>query len=289
MQIYYQDIKKDNRNKTEYPLPTIGCVTMFLTGWIGMQIIAYIYQLIAQCFITKESNLIQVSFYINFLTYITIAIALVLELFFFDRANFKSRLKDFTHGSSYLSAISFVGIYLVCNMIYTYVFEALIIKITGITISSSENQSALNAMFASNKFGLSFMTIILAPIVEELTYRLGLFESIRRYNKTLALIISSFVFALIHMDILGLIMNFTQAEFINELLNFPAYLIGALVLTEAYNKHLSIVESMLTHAFINLLSIIVMFISYYMPSSTLILQSSFNDIIINYYAQILNI
>lgn len=270
MIIYEEKEKKPNR----YSLSTIKTVILFLTGYLGPKGLSFLYQYLAIA-IFKDKIVANNTFttlaisWINFAIYITLAIVLVLELYFFDKTNFKNRIKGFANSSSYVTALSFLGIYLISNFAYSLIRD-FIVRQTGFQDTSSVNQIGINQMFDVNPVTISFMVVILAPIVEELTYRLGLFESIRRYNTTLGIVITTLFFALLHMDVLGLIMKPDLHNFLNELINFPGYILGGLILTLAYNKHLSISESMLTHAFINLLSVFAILLGKILPSNSII-------------------
>lgn len=64
--------------------------------------------------------------------------------------------------------------------------------------SSSENQQLIEMMFSSNaKFIMLINVVILAPIIEELVFRKGIFNMFK--NKKTAMIVSSITFTLIHL------------------------------------------------------------------------------------------
>ena len=89
----------------------------------------------------------------------------------------------------------------------------------------------------------------MGPIVEEFTYRYGLFGYVKKHNKTLAYVATILIFALIHFE-------FTTDvdQLVNELLNLPSYLIGAIVLSIAYDKSDNLVVPIIAHIFNNLIS-----------------------------------
>ena len=90
---------------------------------------------------------------------------------------------------------------------------------------------------------------IIGPICEELTYRLGMFSLIGRINRVLAYIITSLVFALMHM-------NFSSnANIVVELLNLPSYIFAGVAFCFAYDKF-SLPCSLTAHTLNNLFAVI---------------------------------
>jgi membrane protease YdiL (CAAX protease family) len=77
---------------------------------------------------------------------------------------------------------------------------------------------------------ISFINfVLLGPIVEELTYRLGLFSFLKQRNRWVAYIVTVGLFAIIHF-------NFNQDNIINELLNLPFYATAGLYFCWLYEK-----------------------------------------------------
>lgn len=255
-------------NQPKYSFSTAGCIALFLIGWLGLKVISFITQLIYIACVGKN-NIIDPSTqsyypnhagWINFIIYVIAFIILISIFIGLDKKGFINKGKVFKDKNTYLTVLCFIAIYLIAN--YAYNFLVLIIERLGnITVTSNDNQTSLNQIIKALPVPMFFMVVILAPICEELTYRQGLFEAIRRKNEKAAIVITTLIFALIHFDFSGLITSYSNALLINELINLPSYIIGGLILTLCYNKHNSIIESILTHASINLISYISIVIS----------------------------
>lgn len=111
----------------------------------------------------------------------------------------------------------------------------------------NQNQSNISdVLSAYPAVGLLVMGII-GPIVEEMTYRVGLYSFLRRLNLYVAIIVSSLIFALIHF-------NFKTDDFVNELLNLPSYIVAGVILAIAYERH-GPATSMTAHIVYNLTSL----------------------------------
>lgn len=89
-------------------------------------------------------------------------------------------------------------------------------------------------------------TGILAPIMEEIIFRYGIFKQLKKKNVTIAIIISSICFGLMHMNII-------QSGY--------AFLIG-LVLAYIYNKTDNLSDPILIHIGVNLSSVIFTFTNF---------------------------
>lgn len=97
---------------------------------------------------------------------------------------------------------------------------------------------------------------ILGPFVEEFTYRVGLFNLLRRRNKYVAYIATAVVFGLIHFD-------FGSTDLINEFVNLPSYIISGLMLCYFYDYG-GFEASFLAHATNNVVALIIQILSKYL-------------------------
>ena len=137
------------------------------------------------------------------------------------------------------------------------VFAGLLISITSIYnafifnlgITSNLNQVTVEEVALNSPFFSFIILGIIGPICEELTYRVGLFGIIRKYNRLASYIASSVIFGLLHFSLV----DFTLSSFINELLNLPSYIISGLILTIAYEKG-GFTSCIVAHMFNNILS-----------------------------------
>lgn len=153
---------------------------------------------------------------------------------------FKNKIKDptkYLYGLIY--GIATIGIEIAVSYLITTLFPT----------ETNANQATV-IEFASNYPTLMFFVIVLiGPLCEELTYRVGLYELIKdvsKNNDILAIILSSLVFAFIHI-------SFTETTVAAELASFPIYLTIGVCFTFAYKKF-GLPCSYICHVLINLLS-----------------------------------
>lgn len=111
---------------------------------------------------------------------------------------------------------------------------------------TSDNQVIIDQ--ASGQYALltAILTIVIAPLVEELTYRVGLFTVLKRINVYFAYAAVAIIFGLMHMK------NFAS---LNEWLNVIVYMVGGLCLTFAYH-HFGFAGSFTAHLTYNLIGTI---------------------------------
>ncbi len=119
-------------------------------------------------------------------------------------------------------------------------------------LSNSENQKIIEMLLTYSPLPMIIATTILGPIVEELIFRKTIFGLIE--NKINALIVSSFVFALIHM-ISSLSAGYNMIELI--VLTLP-YLSAGFILGYIYIKtNLNIYYVTAIHMLTNIISVIL--------------------------------
>ncbi len=107
------------------------------------------------------------------------------------------------------------------------------------------NQGAVESTVIASPALAILVTGLVAPFVEELTYRVGAFTFLKRINVILAYVVVGALFGLIHIK------DFSS---VNEWLSYPSYVIAGLCLSFAYHKF-GFAASFSAHAFNNLLSI----------------------------------
>lgn len=116
------------------------------------------------------------------------------------------------------------------------------------------NQYDAESLLLSYPIPAFFLFAFLGPISEELTYRVGLYSLLRRYNKYLALILTTIVFALIHF-------RFNSENIVGELWSLPSYLIAGFILTFAYEKG-GLSSSLTAHVIYNIVSFVMTLVQY---------------------------
>ncbi len=136
-------------------------------------------------------------------------------------------------------------------VLFSYAYQGIFI-LCGREIADSANQGALVKMVQSQPVLCFFYVVLLAPLLEEITYRVGLFTLFRKRNRYLAYVITIIVFALGHFNFF----TSTSTDLINEFINLPLYIFPAFILTLLY-EYEGVSTSTYTHVFNNLISFII--------------------------------
>ena len=138
--------------------------------------------------------------------------------------NILTLLKKFADYKNILIGIAMgIGV-IVATILYNFIVSIYV------ELEVNTNESYVE-LFIKNYPYLAIVFVgILGPIVEEFIYRYGLFEAINKNKKlkVLAYIVTILVFAFIHFDFTG--------DMKTELLNIPAYIIAAFLLTFTYDR-----------------------------------------------------
>ena len=133
--------------------------------------------------------------------------------------------------------------------------------IIGILISSIINEGATNQlevieMVKKAPLFMGFMTVIFAPIVEEIIFREIIQKSISiKYNKKIGLFIASFIFGFVHLIPTIIIGNWIGLIYIIQ------YGALGLMLGIAYNKNNNLSSSILLHGLNNLVGYLLILLS----------------------------
>ncbi len=138
----------------------------------------------------------------------------------------------------------------VANYIYN-----LILLLSGVPIGGGNaNQNTAVEMMNNSRF-LSFIAmVIIAPVLEEITYRYFLFGGIAKYNRKWAIVISGFVFMCVHA-----VASFSQPvdSIFREILLLPPYMFSGMVLAYSYDKTENLAIPTSIHTLNNLISFII--------------------------------
>ena len=120
------------------------------------------------------------------------------------------------------------------------------------------NQTAINSLLGSYPLFCILVLGILGPVVEELTYRIGLFSFLMRTKRWIAYLVTIVIFALIHFDFMSIVpaVRGDPSDLIKELINLPSYLFAGGVLCVLYDT-VGFSASLVAHIGNNLYSIIV--------------------------------
>ena len=203
-------------------LPTWKQLVCFAIGLIGLNLIS----LIASVFFGEYAdpngpNYLKFITVVNVVRYVLCAGAIACVLIH-DYHKFPKFMKKW---QPWVIGIGFAGALLATSAIYSGLIN--LIRETP----ANENQRIINDMIGTYPITSILLLGFLGPIVEEFTYRVGLYSFFRRINKYAAYALTLVIFGLIHFDF------FAKGEdMITELLNLPSYMISGFLLTLAYEK-----------------------------------------------------
>ncbi len=249
--------EKEDNSKLSVPL----LISLFLIGFIGLQLIATIVALLIQAplvsfinadFIKAVNGITEgagdkILYFIDgvmLFSYYFVAFVIFMILIVANK-NALSYLKKAFKTNAILEglviALSMLGVTIIYGIISSILYPH----------ESNNNQLSLESAFSVAPFLSFFSIVIFAPVCEELTYRAGLFGVIAKKSRIAAYIVTILVFALIHFD-------FTAKDIINELVNLPSYLIGAGFLCYAYDRKNNIFTSIFAHMFYNGIQFLLM-------------------------------
>ena len=155
----------------------------------------------------------------NTICYFAVFFVMILFLVGGYRQAFKSFKKWYAY---------FIGI---AAGIFLIIFSISYNLITNVLIESgtNANQSAANNMMKSYPLISLLLIGIVGPIVEEFTYRVGLFSFLRRINVWVAYLVTIVFFTFIHF-------NFDTSNLLQEFISLPNYIVAGLVFCILYDK-----------------------------------------------------
>lgn len=243
-------------------------MTLFLLGFLGLQVCALLLQLIMEpAFASGAINEGQLAMGVNLASYALLGLVFWLYLISPFGSGIKQSLKPGSSLHRKPRGIS-QGIYVFIIIYLVGVFYSGLIELIP-WMSTNTNQSTLVTLGSSFPIPLFVMTVLLAPLIEEITYRGGLTNACaggftgakRGYHPLVGILISSLIFGLIHFDFQGSILSATQGDFYplyRELLNLPAYVISGAALAGCYLASGSLYLSVALHSLNNLIAFIGM-------------------------------
>jgi membrane protease YdiL (CAAX protease family) len=270
-----------------FRLPIWEKIVFFLLGSIGFDLIGSLFYYPFKLAVDgKAMSANLANSLIMFLSYFAL-VACFLLFFFCDHrktyATFGAQFKDrkvFAYGLLGFIAVLFVQYF------FGFLYQATVPTIYGI----NDNQTAVETQTTAYPGLLFFPLVLFAPFTEELTYRIGLVDTIGHKDKHrwLGIVFSALIFGLIHFgfsevltyqeDVSALqagVEGMTQAivdkqglVVINELLNLPIYVLSGFVFAFLYAKTGKISSSMMAHCYNNLYSFILIIIAPMITSSS---------------------
>lgn len=116
----------------------------------------------------------------------------------------------------------------------------------------STNQILINDASKIHPVLMIILACILGPIIEEVIFRKYTYLILRKYNKTIYMIVSATIFATIH-----LISSFGSLNINQILSNFVVYFAEGVAFALIYEKRKNICNSMIVHSILNIISMIL--------------------------------
>ena len=227
----------------------------FLVGWAGFQLAGLIVSIVmSQIFLATNPNttVTDANTWLNTpwpsLELTTIAYSLVLiGLFITHWSDRRELFKPFKNGLSYAFGAA-GGIALILSSI----LWGNLVQVLWPWATSNANQTALEAMIKASPVLCVFLLCFMAPIAEEISYRVGLFGFFNRWYVYAAYIIAPLVFGLIHFgwNAIG-----TDAIYV-ELVDIPSYIFAGVGFALLYD-FCGFGASSLAHITNNLISVLV--------------------------------
>lgn len=256
-------------HKEDIPINGLSSnIIVLIIGLIGMFILPTVVAVGVLLFLPSDQLESNIDFWSYIAQLLAYGIYVIFLFLFIGKERIKRILEGFISGRNIKTAIIFAlfaylgSIFI--NMLVTMIFGA---------PDSNANQDSLNSSFLTNPGLVVLLAVVFAPIVEELVFRYSIFRPLAKKNRIVAYLVTMLGFAGIHFisSVTVLMEGINAGEnkeaialFLEDLKTLPVYLVGAFVLTFAYDINGNIATSILTHAFYNLSQVILMFISIYL-------------------------
>ena len=227
-------------------------IALFLTGSLGLTLVAillsYVIQSLAKSAFASEGfsgeallsamegfvTTTAYSAYVNLGTYLVL---FTLLLFVLGRNVYLLTAK-FRKGSTYWGILIGFGM-----MIITAILSA------SLGVKPNPNETRVESIESFAPYASLVIVGLIGPFCEEVTYRVGLYTVLKRFNWVVALVVTSLVFTFIHFD-------FSNIASLNEWINVPIYLSMAVILTWTYEKF-GFGASFLAHATNNFVGVLL--------------------------------
>jgi len=254
----------DNYDKTPNPKTSSWQDLVFIIlAFLGLDLIVIIAQSIVVAYMRGQAYTdIAIASYlssyqflsiVNFTRY-SIIFTIMVGILFLTKTLLPI-VKQFKKFRTFLYGVGMGFIVIFVSIIYNN-FIAMIMPDFG----SNENQNAVESVIKLYPL-LSLIWIpFLGPIVEELGYRLGLFNFLNKYNRLLAYVVSALIFGLIHFNLPSSGDVNYWAKVGVEVLNLPGYIISGLLFNYIYEKE-NLGTSIVAHVTNNLVSYIATIIA----------------------------
>ena len=257
-------------------LPIWEKIVFLLFGFIGMRLITMLVKriiILTPLVVIKDGIATLTTFgsaFLNFLIYLIVMLGFLAFLFFDRRKTYQRLFKDFAKPETYIWAAIGFGLVFASQTILGNLFNLIPWYGTG------ANQDAVSKITLAQPLLMIITTVIFAPFVEELTYRIGIVDTVgHKYKfRWLGIAASALLFGLIRIDIITPWMEMTEAlaegvsdissyryQIYTELLSLLIYVSSGFALAFTYAKSGKIASSMTSHMAVNIVSMISIFVS----------------------------
>lgn len=237
-------------------------LSLFLLGWLGLNIISLIYVFLSsaiEVFINgleydEALALISTPFnamLTNGVSYTLLLVGMIIIIW----PHIRKILQSFASGKNILN-----GFLLGFALIGATAVYGLIIS-SFYSTSGNVNQNTLEILIADYPIPAILIFGIIGPLAEEFTYRVGLFNLLSRSKRWIAYLSTALIFAFIHFSFISIFTYINAPTLdnyeavINELINIPQYLIAGLILSFTYEQF-GFAGSSIAHILNNLISIV---------------------------------
>ena len=194
-------------------------IAFFVIGLLGLNLLAYIFSAIAKSLDNRYFLIsINSSAAINFALYLLLlGIVLIVA-----NKDLVKCFAAFKKSKTWIQGLAFGFLLMIVSAALNSVIQ--LIFPTG----QNNNETGLDSITDVYPLLSLFIFGLVGPFVEEITYRIGLFGTIKKRNKIAAYLGTALVFGLIHFD-------FGASNLAVEFANLPSYVISGLLLCYFYD------------------------------------------------------
>ena len=157
--------------------------------------------------------------------------------------NYRQIWKSFRNWVPYLVGIAAGIIVIVFSLTYNLITNLFL------GAGTNDNQNTASEMMKAYPIISIILIGILGPVVEELTYRVGLFSFLKRINKWVAYAVTIAIFTFIHF-------NMSSDDIVRELVSLPNYIVAGLAFCFIYDRW-GLASSITAHIFNNMTSVLL--------------------------------
>lgn len=232
-----QDLnKRDIKPLDSRTFPLWQNIVLFVVGCGGIYVLSLLASAIT--ILLRLGSEAELSGAANFITYSFLIVALLGVL----NKNIVRLFKDKKWPSILIGFGIGVGM-----IIFTVIYGNILNAVMG-PVETNDNEKALRSFIGIYPITSIIFLGIIGPVCEELTYRVGLFNIVKK-PKWVAFVVSIIIFAFMHF-------NFLSPDIGKEFLNLPSYLVSGAALAIAYH-FFGFWGSLTAHMTNNLYSVLV--------------------------------